>query len=173
MTTLHRVTTEYIEAEDRLRLSGEDASGGTVVAWLTQRLMNRLIPHLCQWLEKQAAPTPPAGPTPLAGLKQEFAQQKARAELEPQPPVKARPEGRSVLVHGVQLKSSQSRVTLLFKDAADEVTAVLQLQAPPLRQWLNILYDHYLRAGWATAVWPQWMAEARAAQASGPASVLH
>ena len=52
---LERCTTEYAEDEDRLRLSAELANGNTVVLWLTQRLLNRLVPHLVQWLEKQTA----------------------------------------------------------------------------------------------------------------------
>ena len=43
---LHRITTEYIDSEDRIRLTGQLASGDTVVLWLTQRLLNRLVPHL-------------------------------------------------------------------------------------------------------------------------------
>lgn len=63
--TLQRITTEYIDHEDRLRLAGEDAQGQTTVLWLTQRLLNRLIPHLCQWLEQQG------GNAPLAEVKLE------------------------------------------------------------------------------------------------------
>ena len=37
---LQRVTTAYLENEDRLRLTGELADGDTVVCWLTQRLLN-------------------------------------------------------------------------------------------------------------------------------------
>lgn len=40
--TLQRITTEYIEAEDRIRLAGE-AGEKTMVLWLTQRFLNRLI----------------------------------------------------------------------------------------------------------------------------------
>ena len=43
---LQRVTTAYLENEDRLRLTGELADGDTVVCWLTQRLLNRLVPGL-------------------------------------------------------------------------------------------------------------------------------
>jgi hypothetical protein len=35
---LDRTTTEYIDTEDRLRLSGQYADGSAVVIWLTQRL---------------------------------------------------------------------------------------------------------------------------------------
>ena len=56
MATLQRITTEYIDQEDRIRLTGELAHGATVVLWITQRLLNRLIPHLTAWLSRQIAP---------------------------------------------------------------------------------------------------------------------
>ena len=46
MAELQRCTTEYIATEDRLRLSGEIGTQSTVVLWLTQRLLNRLMPPL-------------------------------------------------------------------------------------------------------------------------------
>jgi hypothetical protein len=36
MTALDRITTEYIDTEDHLRLSGQYANGPAVVVWLTQ-----------------------------------------------------------------------------------------------------------------------------------------
>lgn len=164
--TLQRITTEYIEAEDRIRLAGE-AGEKTVVLWLTQRLLNRLIPHLCQWLGQQS------GNAPLAEVRQEFAQQKARAELEAQPPVRAEPDVQGVLIHSVDLKNSNAGIGLQFKDVDGNVVARLQLQPKPLRQWLNIVYDQYLQAGWPTTVWPAWVAEAKPAATSSRAAVLH
>ena len=46
MNSLQRITTEYDEREDRIRVSGQLAQGEAVVLWLTQRLLNRLVPHL-------------------------------------------------------------------------------------------------------------------------------
>ena len=37
--SLDRITTEYIDTEDRIRLSGQYAGGPAVVIWLTQRLI--------------------------------------------------------------------------------------------------------------------------------------
>lgn len=152
--TLQRITTEYIEAEDRIRLAGE-AGEKTVVLWLTQRLLNRLIPHLCQWLDQRV------GATPLMEVKQEFAQQKARAELEPQPPVRAEPDVQDVLIHSLDLKTANAGMGLQFKDEDGKVIASLQLQPKPLRQWLNIVYDQYRKAQWPTEVWPAWVAQAK------------
>lgn len=53
---LQRVTTAYLENEDRLRLTGKLADGDIVVLWLTQRLLSRLVPHLTTWLARQAGP---------------------------------------------------------------------------------------------------------------------
>lgn len=164
--TLQRITTEYSEAEDRIRLAGE-AGEKTVMLWLTQRLTSRLVPHLCQWLDQRV------GATLLTEVKQEFAQQKARAELAPQPPVRADAETQGVLVHSVDLKSLRAGMGLQFKDANGDVIASLQLQPRPLRQWLNIVYDQYLLAGWPTTVWPTWVTEAKPSQTSNRAAVLH
>lgn len=54
---LQRITTEYRAQEDRLCLTGERANGDAVVLWLTQRLLNRLVPHLTGWLEQQKGPS--------------------------------------------------------------------------------------------------------------------
>ena len=164
---LQRITTQYSEAEDRIRLAGENDESQTVVLWLTRRLLSRLIPHLCQWLDRRV------GATSLTEVKQEFAQQKARAELTPQPPVRADAETPGVLLHSVDLKSSRAGLVLQFKDGDGNVAASLQLQPKPLRQWLNIVYDQYLLAGWPTTFWPAWVAEAKPSQTSSRAALLH
>lgn len=167
MKGLRRVSVRYVEIEDRLRLAGEGTGGQTTVLWLTLRLLNRLIPHLCQWLEQQS------GNAPLAEVRQEFAQQKARTELEKQPPVRTEPDVKGVLIHSVDLKTSNAGMGLQFKDADGNVVASLQLQPRPLRQWLNIVFDQYRKAQWPTAVWPAWVAQAKPAQTPARAAVLH
>lgn len=163
---LQRISTKYSEAEDRIRLAGE-VGDRTIVLWLTQRLLNRLVPHLCQWLDQRV------GGKSLAGMKHEFAQQKARAELEPQTSVRADAKTPELLVHSVDLKTSNASMCLQFKDADGNEVARLQLRPKPLRQWLNIAYDQYLKAQWPTSVWPAWVAEAKQSPASSRAAVLH
>lgn len=167
MTSLHRITTEYSEAEDRLRLAGEDAHGQTVVLWLTQRLLGRLLPHLCQWLEQQG------GNAPMAEVRQEFAQLKARADLAPQPPVRAGADVQGVLIHTVELNATHAGMGLQFKDMGGHMVASLHMQPMPLRQWLNIVFDQYLKAQWPTAVWPQWVADAQPPQTPARTAMLH
>lgn len=167
MTCLQRLTTQYSEVEDRIRLDGEDAQGHTEALWLTQRLLGRLIAHMCQWVEHQG------GKAPLPEIRQEFAQQKARAELSPQTPVRAKVHEQGVLIHSVDIKTSNVGMDLQFKDAQGSVVASLQLQAMPLRQWLNIVYDQYQKAHWPTNVWPTWVTEANPAQTPAREVLFH
>jgi len=37
---------------------------------------------------------------------------------------------------------------------------MLTLTAASLRQWMNIVYDGFVRADWSLAVWPEWVSEA-------------
>ena len=72
MPTFERITTQYIDFEDRIRLAGEVGNAAPVVIWLTRRLLQRLLPALLQWLERQGADKQ------RAEVLQSFAQQAAR-----------------------------------------------------------------------------------------------
>ena len=90
MINLERITTEYVEVEDRIRLAGESEDNQTIVLWLTQRLLTQIISHLLGLIEKQS-PTPGEKGAPTSSLLQGFAQQAAEAELAPEQPVRAVP----------------------------------------------------------------------------------
>ncbi len=165
---LQRVTTEFVEDEDRIRLSGELAPDETRVLWLTQRLAQRLVPHLCQWLEKQTAAGAPVE------VVQGFAQQAALASLERQEAVKTGADTEAALVRSVDLTFTESAVYLLFKTEAEgPVVARIGFNAKPLRQWLGILLAQYRRGQWPLAAWPDWMTEARVPAAASQTAVLH
>lgn len=166
MSSLQRITTEYSEVEDRIRLVGE-AAHQTVVLWCTQRLMNRLVPHLCKWLEERV------GRTPSCEVRQAFAQHRARSELMPQVPVRGDAKHLAVLVHSVDLRASKAGVSLLFKDATGDTVASLPFEPRALRQWLNILGDQYHRGQWPLTVWPNWVVEPKVPPAADHAAVLH
>lgn len=166
MSSLHRLTTEYVETEDRIRITGElshsaDDAGPapTVVLWLTQRLLNRLLPHLLDWLQQHDHPHRWSEAT------QGFAQQAAVAALQTQAaePVRSSTHSLSCLVQSLQLSSTPEQLQLQFvtPNAQPEPRIHLSLAAQPLRQWLHILYDLYVRADWPMALWPQWLVEAR------------
>ena len=166
MSTLQRLTTEYVDREDRIRLSGESEAGDTVVLWLTQRLLNRLLTPLCDWLLDQGGPAArertPSKLDHHAGLRQSFAQQAARAGLTPQPPVRPAEGLPGTLVVTVNLNAQPGLMQLDFLGATDPAgvtpqLAGLALPTQNLRQWLNILFDQYRRADWPLDAWPAWM----------------
>lgn len=177
MTQLHRISTQYDPDEDRIRLTGTDDSGHTLILWLTQRLLNRLMSHLCQGLEKMATQagkkSPAAGQDLRAHMEQSFAQQKAKAELPRQSPVKPAADAPQWRVDAVDVKHGANGVRIVLKGAVEGHQATLTLPTPMLRQWLGIVFEQYRRAGWAAQVWPAWMEEAAAPASKAVAGALH
>lgn len=173
MIALQRFTTEYVELEDRIRVSGELANGDTVVLWLTQRLLNRLVPHLTAWLARQVAPASsiPSVQASYQDIMQGFAQQAARTQLVPEPPVRASSPMAAWRVCAVDITQGEDAVVLTFKAEA-VAHATLTLAAQPLRQWLSIVFEQFLRGEWPTTAWPAWMEAVRSQEAPG-AIVLH
>ena len=151
--TLERITTEYIDTEDRIRISGEVGNDLPVVIWLTQRLFQRLLPILLQWLENQNIDMP------HAEILHGFAQQAAKSELTQQPPVLAGSDSAAWLAQSVDINQLEHTVTLTFSGANGQDPVSLMLAVTPLRQWLSIVYDAYLKAEWPIDVWPGWMRE--------------
>lgn len=151
MGELQRITTEFVDVEDRILLRGQTTADQVVMIWLTQRLLGRLIPHLLGWLEKQSVMD-----AQLAEVLQGFAQQAARTDLPPQAPVQCKADTCAWLVLSVDVVSAEEVLQLVFK-GADDLSASLSLGAQALRQWLNILHDQYRVAGWPLQLWPQWM----------------
>ena len=80
---LQRVTSIYSDTEDRFRITGEVSADSTRCLWLTQRLLMRLVPPMLEWLN-EIARAEGKGDLGQAELMQDFAQQAAKARLEPQ-----------------------------------------------------------------------------------------
>jgi hypothetical protein len=170
MIHLQRITTEYVDTEDRMRLSGEVEENVSIVLWLTQRLLAQLITHLLGLIEKQSldmATTDSANPAPASSLMQGFAQQAAQAELAPEVPVQAADSAQSWLVLEVDFSlSPEGALVLVFKRDAgtaalqkDAAKATLKVEAKQLRQWLGIVHAQWQQAGWPLTLWPTWMDE--------------
>lgn len=146
---LARVTTQYSDVEDRIRLSGELPSGVTVVLWLSQRLVRRLVPSLAKWLEKEA------NHLPMPELRQEMTQQAAEAGLKPAAPVQTAPQVAGELVTEVDLTYGEDAVRITFKKQGMS-PIILPMSKMSLRQWLGILRGAFERAEWPLDVWPGW-----------------
>jgi hypothetical protein len=185
MKVLQRITTEYIDSEDRIRLSGETTPNQTVVLWLTQRLINRLVPHLLTWLEQQTVVSGGLGADLRSDVINSFAQQAAMSSLEQQEPVQVHTAHSSFLVHSVDVTVNQEVLRLTFKGqpksnpSTPPLGASVSMQTLPLRQWLSILHEQCRLGGWvpttpeaAGTVWPEWI-QARHAGSGAGIAVLH
>ena len=171
MNRLERITTVYVAAEDRLRLTGELANAEVQTIWLTQRLLVRLVPLLTQWLDGQNHTV--QGPDNLrTELLQTFAQQAARADTAVQSPVRAAAASPAWLAESVDVNRGSSALTLTFHGAPAH-QASLVLAPKPLRQWLGIVHDACVGpAHWLAVPWPVWLRDS-AAGATPQAKVLH
>ena len=170
MIHLQRITTEYVETEDRIRLSGQAEKNASIVLWLTQRLLSQVISHLLGSIEQQSlniANTDSSNPAPASSLMQGFAQQLAQAELASELPVQTAAAAQSWLVLEVDITlSPEGTLVLVFKREAGNTAlqegaekATLTLEAKQLRQWLGIVHSQWQKARWPLTLWPPWMDE--------------
>jgi hypothetical protein len=164
VSTLQRLTTQYVDVEDRIRVSGEDTDGGIVVMWMSQRLLNRLVPAVCNMLGSPQQDE-------RAELLNSFEQQAAQAQLTPQDPVRPDAGGLAWLVTRVDLAPTGHGTRLAFYGSGGEQAAVVMPELA-LRQWLSILRDHYRAAEWPAGAWPAWT-DSAAAAAPEASAILH
>ncbi len=159
MLELRQITVSYSQTEDRLQLSGADDQGKTVVLWLTQRLLHRLVPVLTQWLEQHPGDpqTRQLAALPRGDILHSFVQQKAQQHLPACPPVQIKADSDAYLVTEVNVRATDSDIRMTFRGAAQ--TAGIGYSPTALRQWLGLLYQGYIAAAWPLAVWPRWITE--------------
>ena len=150
MTELKRLSTGYLENEDRIRLVGETADGAAVVLWLTQHLLLRLVPVLIEGIEAQGADA--SHREILHG----FAQQSARAALKAEPPVQPAHDSQAWLVQSIDVAKIEKTLRLTFKGEGGQ-QGFVTLEPRLLRQWLGIVYETCRNANWPLAVWPEWL----------------
>ena len=163
---LRRITTRYVPAEDRIRLSGEIDDGETVAIWLTLRLLQRLVPKLLARLESRSVSSA------HHELLQEFAQARAVADQVPVPPVMPAPVEAAWLASGVVLEVSGNDLLLTFSEDGGR-EALVMLSPSALRQWLSIVYRAYRKAAWPLDIWPGWIAGATDSMVESKVPLVH
>ncbi|MES3006533.1 MAG: hypothetical protein V4751_02060 [Pseudomonadota bacterium] len=166
MQELEKLTTEYVDNEDRIRLSGQLRSGETVALWVTQRLVNRLLPHLFTALENHSDKGLPNE------IVQSFALQAAKAELVESPPVLSSPKTLSWLVDAVDISVEATSVKLRFRGRQQEQVGIA-FQPVQLRQWLSILHSVWGIAQWQGDIWPEWIASEKKPMQQPKKAALH
>ena len=162
MTKLKRLSTEYAESEDRIRITGETQDAEPVVIWLTNRLASRAVPAIWRWLDKDAS-APSAAPSGKGDLLQSFAQEAAVAGLKPEKPVTNSDGAPNWLTQTIDVAANNIHITLTFRGQLDQ-SASVRFDATQLRQWLAILHLAWSKAQWSPLVWPDWIKRESSAQ---------
>lgn len=160
---LERVTTEFDMQEDRIRLAGQTPDGALLTVWLTRRMLGLMQPVILRTLEGEVtAPAESSADAPLrnsyASLRQEFAQQAARQELQPTAPVVVPKDSTMLLATAVDIATISNGVQLTFRNC-DSLAATLVLDGTVLRQWLHLLFRAERAADWQLPNWPSWLSE--------------
>ncbi|MAC47815.1 hypothetical protein [Oceanospirillum beijerinckii] len=153
--SLQRVTTEYVETEDRIRLNGL-ADEDTLCIWLSKRLADRLVTAVTQLLEQQHVEQAEGVKNDLLSFSQQAAQQRTQRDAEEPVAAAVKPEA-SWLVLSVQITPTPHSLRMTLVGKNDQQKAELNMGIGNVRQWLNILFSAYKRGQWSTDAWPEWM----------------
>lgn len=145
-----RFTTRYVESEDRVRITGRLPDNAAEVVWLTQRLLQRLVPALVKVLEGEGMQDG------QREVMHAWAQERARADLVPHSPIRPGPDSREWVVRTVHLLRRGKRFELVLEGTGDQRVAI-GFTVKAIRQWLGILYAAYVAAAWPLSLWPDWI----------------
>ena len=157
MEAIHRLTTRFVDLEDRIQVIGATATGRSVTLWLPQRLLNRVVPALCERL------APAEGKDIRAEVKNSFAQQAAIHSMSPQPAVQSDPASDAFTIRSISIRIHPAATEIIFHDRVEQDGSCFSatLDGSFLRQWLSILHSQYVKAEWSLHVWPEWVGAAR------------
>ncbi len=181
---LERVTFEYSATQDRLLARMQGSDGERHAAWLTQRLVRRLVKALLSSLDKTVSaerasssasdrPAPAADPTPT-DMMMSFRHHAALMRQAPSRPVTVIDTQDLPLLTSIQARLSRHRALLTMELPGGP--AVLSLSHDHTWQLLQILLNIFQRADWPVDIWPSWMREGDTGEVSktaGDHPVLH
>jgi hypothetical protein len=165
VVNLEKITTEYSELEDRVRISALTSDNSIIILWASQRMLVMLIPPICEWLDETKSASSQMD-RESKKLMNDFAQSQAHAELKPESPVhpknyesqKKTTPVNSWLIHEIDIKRSDQIIELYFKSTG-QIISKLVLTKLAARQWLLILHSQWIKSEWLMNVWPEWFTE--------------
>lgn len=158
-----RATLAYEQNEDRISLTCAFEKEECVVLWLTARLANQLVPHLCQVIAELTHAPPinddkqETGHGVLAsvgglesdpGTLADSAQEQA-----PEAPVMAGADSEAWVVTTIDLTNGPMLVQLAFRNDQGHVPVLFCLEHTQLAQWSEGLKHCYAQAGWSMDCW--------------------
>jgi len=153
-----RFTTEYVVAEDRIRISLERNDESVAVLWLTRRLTIRLVPQIVKVIG--ALPRLMGGaPAPSANA-QRRSQLDALGKIEQQAPVLSGDLPDTLEAHlitGLGVRLTKGVVLIDFKTDEDTTVQTLPFSEEAIRQWLGVLHMCFRKGAWQEDIWPEWI----------------
>ena len=163
-----KLTTTYSSSQDRICLAMASADGRSLALWLTQRLANRFVDQICNWLKSNAAGvTQTALPETAAAIASSMAQGRAVANIAPTPPVNLEHRPNQGLIENINCKLARGGAQLTFSIEGGREVATTTYSADAMRQWLHMLHRAYVQAEWPLAAWPHWFLDAVSDQPPG------
>jgi len=154
MQSLKKVTSEFIETEDRFRLSALTNEDEVLAFWLTQRLLTRLVAHLSEQIEINSSQLSNAPADKKADYSDSDRQISNRESFAEQSAVKIEKNIKPVLITEVDVQFGKNDLTLVLK-SSNKSCASISFSLSELKQWLEILYTLWHRASWPISLWPQ------------------
>ena len=159
-----RATLAYHQIEDRLSLTCAFQDSELILLWLTARLINQLVPHLCKIvaqvpeLSKDLTDLTSNGAAVAAAITDQVAEaglsDANRTELTSDAEVVAGEGCISWVVTSIEIMQSPMLVQLVFRHNHENHRQVsLSLEHTLLVQWLHGLRRCYVQAGWPMESW--------------------
>ena len=149
MISLQKITTQFIDFEDRVRISAVSSDNETLILWLTQRLLIRVVKRCLTFLEEET--NKPTQKSKHSGGNLE----KQSTSIAPiEKAVSVKKNCRSLLIREVDLKYYQSRLSIVFRQDSEN-QASLELNHLQLCQLMTIIFKVWHQAEWPIEVWPE------------------
>ena len=143
-TLLSRLTLDYSPDEDRMKLTGLTQEGTLVIAWLSLRLLERLVPHLLTRFEALVASTE-SNTASLRETKPSTMSDVSEAPVLPQH------DTPSFLVGAADMAQGTDAIVLTLRGADDDVRFAIPVSK--MAHWLSGLKHLYQVAEWPMSIW--------------------
>ena len=144
---LTRVTLSYSVDEDRIRFIGLKTSGERICLWLTQRLVNRLVPVLNKIAEAHLIQESCEIAAVQNGLEQ------SSDSVESEIPLDCDEGSESFLVRAIDVTGQPNQIILLLRGVNPADRVLFSLPAKSLGRWFSGLRECFRLAEWSQDVW--------------------
>ena len=163
VTLLSRVTLDYSPDEDRMKLTGLTQEGQLIVAWLSLRLLGRVVPHLLSRYESIAT-SAVSNAAPL----QQSSQSEVSGAEEPVLPAHDTP---CFLVGAADITQGTDSIILTLRGGSDEVR--FAIPASKMAHWLSGVKNLYQVAEWPMLAWKDANQILMSSEGGGGSVTLH